>query len=220
MSTLKEIIYNIQNLPGKGKKTDDVKLSNRQLEFIINHARTEIAAQRVNSKKSLEGFWQELNNLKISATRDFRPYNSDVTILKSIIKLPSIATGHEYGHLIDFIGFRDAVMSMQKSTVNTFNLDIENPYIKSLFFIVDDYLYIVTRDSRLSKEVYVRAVFESPKTCVEIEGNLDPFDEFNWEYPIPTGLIGQLNNIVVNSEFKWINIFPQDLKNDSQDAQQ
>ena len=44
MSTLKEIIYNIQNLPGKGKKTDDVKLSNRQLEFIINHARTEIAA--------------------------------------------------------------------------------------------------------------------------------------------------------------------------------
>ena len=54
MATLKEIIYNIKNLQGRGEFTDDLKLSDRQLEFIIDHFRAELAAQKANTGKSTD----------------------------------------------------------------------------------------------------------------------------------------------------------------------
>lgn len=220
MSTLKEIIYNIQNLSNRGEHTDDKKLNNRQLEFIINHFRAEIASQRVNSKKSLEGFWQELHNVKLEATREHRPYREDVKILRSKEPIPSIATGHDYGKLISFVGAKDDFMGFQQSGVANYNIDMENPYIRNLFFTVGGYLYVATKNNSMLREVFVRAVFNNPRESTKLNGGEDLFDLYNWEYPIPDGLIGQLNNLIINSEYRWMHILPQDLKNDGQDAEQ
>jgi hypothetical protein len=41
----------------------------------------------------------------------------------------------------------------------------------------------------------------------------------DWEYPIPEGLIGQLNNLIINNEYRWMSIIPQDLLNDGKNAE-
>ena len=215
MATLKEIIYNIKNLQGRGEFTDDLKLSDRQLEFIINHFRAELAAQKANTGKSTSGFYQQLTNLKLNSTKDFRPHHPEVKIFKSD-KLPAFAKYHK-GSRVHFVGTRDGMFPFQQSEIHTFNIDMENPYVMNTFFNHGGYLYICTKNTSLLREVYVEGVFDSPREVAELEGKIDPFDEFNWHYPIPNGVIGQLNNLILNNEYRWMHILNADTENNGKD---
>ena len=219
MSKLSEIVYNIKNLQNKGTHTDDVKLGDRQLEFIINHFRAELAAQRYNTNKSLEGFYQELVDVKLESTKDFRPYRDTVGILKSKIQLPSFATSHLNGNIVNYVGPRDEFLGFQQSSVNYFNLDLENPFILNTFFTVNNYLYVATKEFRTIREVFVRGVISNPRKGIEFNSS-SKLMGLDWEYPIPEGLIGQLNNMIINNEYRWMSIVPSDLLNDGKDAEQ
>ena len=67
------------------------------------------------------------------------------------------------------------------------------------------------------REVYIEGVFDSPREVAELEGKIDPFDEFNWHYPIPNGVIGQLNNFILNNEYRWMHILNADTENNGKD---
>ena len=218
MSKLSEIIYNIKNLQNKGTHTDDVQLSDRQLEFIVNHFRAELAAQRYNTNKSLEGFYQELDNVKLEGTKDFRSFRDTVTILKSKEVLPSFATSHTNGGIVSFVGTRDEFMGFQQSDVNYFNIDLENPFVQNTFFIVGNNLYIATKEYKTIREVFVRGVMNNPRKTIE-SNTRTKLMGMDWEYPIPEGLIGQLNNLIINNEYRWMSIVPQDLLNDGKNAE-
>ena len=219
MSRLSEIIYNIKNLQNKGTHTDDVKLGDRQLEFIINHFRAELAAQRYNTNKSLEGFYQELIDVKLEATKDFRAYNPDVVLLKSKNSMPSFSTSHFKGGIVNFIGSRDGFMGFQQSEVHCFNIDLENPFVQNTYFIVGNSLYIATKEYKTMREVFARGVLSNPRKAIEFNSGEDLLG-LDWEYPIPEGLIGQLNNMIINNEYRWMSIIPSDLINDGKDAEQ
>ena len=67
------------------------------------------------------------------------------------------------------------------------------------------------------REIYVRGVFESPrevKAHVEGENLMLGYD---WEYPFPVGLLSQLNALVINNEYRWMNMLPADLVNNGRD---
>ncbi len=221
MITLKKLIYSIKNLQGRGEHTDDFKFSDRQFEFIIDHYRAELAAQRINARKSVDGFYQTLNDLKLEKSKQLRPYKDDVTLLVSKEKLPQVLTSHESGSVFGFVGDRAEFMGFQKSELSTYNIDLQHPYIKNTFFELDDHLYIGTRDINYRREVFVQAVFTSPRDVREFEkGDIDPFDPFNWEYPIPGNLIGQLTNMIMSNEYKWTHLFLTDYVNDGRDDKQ
>ena len=220
MATLAELIYNIKDLRGGGSEVDDSKLTKRQLEFIFNHFRAEIAGQRTNQGKALDGFYQELNNIKLESTKDFRPYNPDVIILKSKDKLPSPITRHENGYVLQFVGLRDEFISFQTSSVHTYNIDMEHPFVQSVYFIVDEYLYICTRRMSPLREVFVRGVFESPREVIYSNNGENLLLGYDWVYPFPAGLLSQLNSLVVNNEYRWMNMLPADLVNNGREDKQ
>lgn len=220
MIPLNKLIANIQNSRGGGSPTDDLEISDRQVEFILDHFRAEIVAQRVNNNKSIDGLYQELNNVKLIATKDFRPYREDVTILRSREKLPSMVSAHDNGYVIDFVGPKDALLGFHKSSVSLYNLDSHNPYIRNLYFISDGYLYIATKDRNFLRGVYTKAAFNSPREVRAFEGFVDNSVDFEWSYPIPGNLIGSLNNMAMNNEFRWAEMFPSDDVNDGKDAKQ
>lgn len=218
MSKLSEIVYNIKNLSGRGEHTDDQKLGDRQLEFIVDHFRAEIASQRANNNKSIDGFYQELTDLKLVTTKEFKPYNLDVTILKSMTQLPSLVTSHDVGFIIQFVGLRDEFMGFQQSSVHTYNIDLESPYVQSVYFIVGGYLYIATKVSTFIREILVRGIFSNPRDVVELSSDFNILSGLDWDYPIPGNLIGSLNNMILNNEYKWMHILKPDNINDSKDA--
>lgn len=153
------------------------------------------------------------------ATKDFRTQNRDASVLRSKVQLPSMVSGHNRGFVIDFIGLRDEFLGFHKSTVHTFNIDLENPYVRNLYFISDDYLYVVTKTRRMLREVYVKAVFSDPRQALVFMDKADALTGYNWEYPIPGNLIGSLNNMVINNEFRWTEVLKSDDVNDGNDAE-
>lgn len=216
MPRLNELIYNIKNLKG-GEHTDDFKPTSRQVEFILDHFRAEIASQRINSNKSTEGFWQTLTNLKLVSSKDYIPKHSCAKVLRSKDKIPKLATFHR-GYMVDYVGTRDEFLGFYPSAVHSFNLDLEDPYTTDVYFITGGYLYVVTKNRNMLREVYFKAMFNSPREVMEFEGDLDRTSGDNWQYPIPGNLVGQLNNLVINNEFRWSALIPPDLKNDGKDA--
>jgi len=218
MATIKQLTYNIKNLQGRGEFTDDLKLSDRQVEFIINHFRAEIAAQRYNVKKSVGGFYQRLEDLKLYKTNDFRANLPDVVILKTK-EFPTIASSHK-GDIVRFVGTRDEFMGFQSSGIHTYNIDLENPYVRNIYFTQGDFLYICTKNYMMLREVYIEAVFNNPRAVKAFQGELDLFNKEDWEYPIPDGLIGQLNNMIINGEYNWMHLLRADKINDGSDDKQ
>ena len=216
MATLNEIIYNIKNLKGGGIETDDSELTRRQLEFIINHFRAEIIGQRAVQRKSLEGFYQEIENIKLESTRDFKALRNDVVVLKSKKQLPGLVTSNSGGYIIQHVGYRDDFYGFQKTYQNVFNLDLENPYIQNVYFIVNNYLYIATKTDSNLKEVFVRTVAENPRELLDFV-EVDLMRGYDWNYPIPNDQIGQLNSLIVNNEYKWMNMLPSDLLNNGKE---
>ena len=216
MATLNEIIYNIKNLRGGGTETDDSKLTRRQLEFIINHFRAELATQRTNQGKSLEGFIQDLTGEKFIPTKDFRAVGTDVSILKSATTIPIPVVGYS-GFVIPFVGLRDEYYGYQKSTVRTFNLELEHPFIQNTYFVVNNYMYIATKNRSTQREVFIRGVFADPREALRGEGDINLEFGFDWNYPIPEGTISQLNSLIINNEYRWMNMLPADQLNNGRD---
>jgi hypothetical protein len=221
MALLSEIIYNIKNLRDGGTESDDSKLTRAQLEFIVNHFRAEIAGQRTNQNKALDGFYQELENVKLKSTKDFRPTNKDVIILKSIDQIPSPIVGHDNGYVLQTVGLRDEFLGFQPSSVHTFNIDLENQYVQSIYFVVDNYVYIATKSYNPIREVFIRGVFENPRQVIYSQtGGENLLLGYDWEYPYPTGLLSQLNSLTINNEYRWMNMFPADVTNNNRDDKQ
>ena len=220
MATLKEIIYNIKNLQGRGQHTDDLQLSNRQLAYIVNHFRSTLATQKADKKASLDGFYQTLNELKLSKSKEFRPTDPDVYVLKSDT-MPSLAVSHRSGNMIQFVGLRDEYIGFQKTELHLYNLDLENPYVRNVYFINNDKLYIATKNRSFLREVLVKAVFDDPLEVLKHNNNdIDVFDEFNFEYPIPGNSLSQLNSLIIDNEYRWMNITQADDENNGKDDKQ
>ena len=220
MATLGQILYNILNIKGGGTVSDDSKITKRQLEFIVNHFRAELASQRTNQSKSLDGFYQELTNVKLVSTRDFKAYNKDVIILKSVERLPFPVTCHENGFVLQYVGLRDDVIGFQSSSVHTYNLDIENKYVSRVYFIVDNYLYVALKYNTAIREVFVRGVFADPREVIQLHTGENLLMGYDWEYPIPAAMLSQLNGMVINNEYRWMNMLPPDILNNGRDDKQ
>lgn len=212
---LDKLIYNLKNLKNGGEHTDDTLPGNRQFEFIIDHFRSEIAAQRVNQKKSVIGFLQSADELKLKSYKGFR--HPDVTFLTTE-NLPSIVTSHR-GHIIERVGTRNRPLGMQKSSLSTYALDLSNPLTREVYFIEGDNLVIATKNNSMLREVFVSAVFESPREVLIANGKADETTGHDWEYPLPGNLVGSVNNMVINNEFRWASMLKADLINDGKDAE-
>ena len=220
MAMLSQILHNILNLKGGGEESDDSKITKRQLEFILNHFRAQVASQRTVANKALDGFYQELESVKVESTKDYRAYNRDVIILKSKTQIPSPITAHANGFVLQFVGFRDDIMSLQTSSLHTYNIDVENKYVTGVYFVVDNYLYLALKDRVTVREVFERGVFADPREVISANKGEDLFLGYDWEYPMPAAMLSQVNALIINNEYRWLNMLPADILNDGKDNRQ
>lgn len=218
MAKLSEIVYNLYESLKPGF-TDDSILSMRQLEFIVNHYRAKIVSQRYNTNKSLDGFAQSLIDLKMERSKDFKVMNNAGVLLKSKSKIPQLVNVSEQGFALNFVGMRNQVIPFQKTSVQLFNSDMYNPFVQNCYFIDGGYFYVVTKNLLFVKEVYMRGYFESPREVLLFNKEIDEYEDMDWEYPVSTAVLDQINSMVVNGEFRFMNLLPKDDVNDGIDEQ-
>lgn len=212
--TLKQIIYNIKNSLNGGDQTDDFKLTDSQFEYIINHFRAKLAAQRLNQGKAYQGFIENLDNIKMVKTDDFRS-SVGLTIYRSLNTIP-IPINTYKGEALLFVGLLGEYSGYQKTTANNYNIEAYSKYTKynPKWFYNDGYLYIVCLEYAAAKTITVKGVFENPRDVLATNG-IEVEDDYN--YPIPMNVLDELDSLIIANELNWINQSPKDLTNNSVD---
>ena len=215
--TLKEIVYNLKNSNNGGVQTDDVKFSDRQMAFIVNHFRDKLAVQRLNDGKNPGNYLQTLPDVEFERTRDFKSIDGFI-LLKTKKEIPEPVTLSEGDGIISIQG-KDSLYPYQRTTHELFNLEGGSPMGKymSKYFEYENYVYLVCPDKPNINKVDIRGVFSNP---IEVENYLhgeNPLRGLDFEYPIPFGVLDQLNALIMNNEYRWSEILPQDLINDAKD---
>lgn len=208
-------MYNIKNSLNGGVQTDDFSLTDRQLEFIVDHFRAKLAAQRLNAGKGYQGFVDVLRDIPFKRTDDFVS-SGDLIVFRSVDRLPTAVNTYA-GEAITFIGYNDSFTPFQRTTVNNFNIEAYSKYgkYKPKWFMDDNYMYVVMLDYINTRHFTVRGVFEKPRAVIEFNTGVPSTGDYR--YPIPMNVLDELNGLIFNNEVNWLNVVPKDLINDSID---
>lgn len=218
-----EIIYEIQNLRYKGLQVDDNELSDSMVySFICNYRATflrrEIDQNIFINSELIQSFWIELE-----------PNSEDVIgcngttfkncLLRSKLPFPK-SIQLKNGDAIFYVGTVDDNKSFGRIK-NSGDLKylMLNKYTgkKEKYFIENNYLYVYTTNPAL-RVIKVQMIAENPKDIIELVDSIkkiitiNPFDPYNFEFPLGRHLVESMIKEIINSEYKLLlNIVKEDL---------
>lgn len=222
MPSLNEIIYNIRNSKRGGILSDDDKISDRQLAFIIGTYRARLIKQDLDKgKRPSYANKQTLSVVPV----DLQDKSTDCEIpvgcylLRSVNKLPTPIDLNN-GVALFFIGTVDGEESFQFQSESRTRWDRYATYTGKLrkAFLRDGYLFIV--NDTVTEEIRVEGIFEQPeqaaayfKSC----GGTETCFTYDSPYPIEESMLPIINEMIFKNEMNLLTVSPQDTSNDSSD---
>lgn len=217
MSTLKSIIYQIQNIRNGGIKSDDTKLSDEQVADIIHNYRAKLIRQEIDRGMKLDPMLiQPLLDLEVERVAFDRGQPlSGKTVFRTIKKIPrAIAT--KGSNLVTFVGDNLLGQAFQRSTPTKAQFDTARPFtgLNPKWFEFNDHIYVITEDSLT--DIVVQLVAENPTKVLELTGDLNVFDPFEYEYPLSVTLLDSIFKLMADTELK-LSSLPTDTLNDGQE---
>ena len=221
--TARDIITNFQNLVAAGRPTDDVRISDRQWLFNLDHHRAQLLRQQVEKGQSI-------NEAHIQA---LGPYDGDLR--DSCIQIKKQPCGRWYTqtpipaaiecyqrNLLTFVGTVGG-HAFQKTTAQRAQWEQYAKFTSRSpkWYQLGNTIYLVTPPSPSLNMVAIRGVFENPRAVkVYNQEEMDPLDYLNFEYPISRTALDTLTKMLVASELKLALTLPYDYRNDGEDHAQ
>jgi len=212
---LSKIIYNLKNLQNGGITSDDYKLTNRQIEFIVDYYRAMLANQKAAAGKPISGFEQTIYSVDLEKSPVLSSPDGTV-VLRSKVKIPTpISLPDSDG--ITFVGLKDDYLPFLRTTFELSNLERYRRYTANTnrWYFKDGYIFVVTPDLTALDDVMVTLVAESPRDVINFnKTNKELY--YDWEYPFPSNWMAQMQNLFLSSETRALSI-PKDDINDGND---
>lgn len=216
--TLKEVVQGVQNLQGGGISNDDNKLSDEQVADMVHYYRSKLIRQELDRGYKLDPMLiQPLFKLEVErVTFNRNEPLSGKTVFRTIKKLPR-AISTRGTNLVTFVGHNLLGQAFQRTTPYKTQFDIFRPFtgLNIKWFEFDEKIYVITEDPL--KTIVVQLVAENPTKVVELNGGLDVYNPFDYEYPISNTMIDTIFKLMVDSELK-IDSTPTDDVNDGIDT--
>lgn len=226
-----EIIYYYQNLRQKGIQSDDNQISDEMVYFDLNKKRAVLLRQEEYRNNTINP--EVVQTITVSLERaslvDIQNCNISIKegcILKSVNPLPlTIDLKINSNYLI--VSSLDNKNTFDFTTLYGIRYDSHQKYTSNTpkFFIKNRYLYIVNPPNLLLRYVSLSALFEDPKEAIEFNDSsiggitIDPFDPYNFEYPITGNMLELVYNLMINGELKLQSSLKDDTKQDNQNEQ-
>lgn len=220
MSTINELIYNVR-MEIKDFKSDDIKLSDRNIEFLINFLRVKLIRQDVDKNKSVSPNYEqslgviELENVDKSEDDDFP---TGTSILRSVKEIPTPVDvkgdelitsirGLDGGNRIDF---KPEVQAIK-------NLWTKYASKRLVAYYSGNRLYIVNCLNEL-ENITVTGVFENPREVANFKRkDGEPcYNPDKDRYPISSHLIDMINTLIKRQELDLYFQLIEDKINDGQ----
>jgi hypothetical protein len=216
-TTFKEVIFNIKNLRQAGRQSQDALLSDPQYAFIIDYYRAILIQREYDGKKKLAPQLEQTVKQKFVRDKgmedeifqEVRVYTADLPTVVQSSTRPL------------YQGVRSSMLkrSIDRSTSITIRTDLQAPITGNWakYFPLDNKLYIVTPEPL--QEMFVTAVFERPIEIWKLDPKFDPFDPYNFEYPMTFKLLDALYKMMVDGELRLSMVMPNDIQADGQETQ-
>ena len=213
--TFKEVIYNIKNLRQAGRQSQDALLSDSQYAFVINQYRAKLIAQDSDRKKALAPQLEQTIHAKFERIRSMeQDVFQDLEVYK--VGLPTIIQSSTRPL---YQGVRRSLLtpSFPRSTNVSIRNDMSAPLTGKVarFFPLGETLYVVTPEPL--KELFVSGIFYNPLDVEIYLNTLNPFDPYNFDYPIDGITLDGLYKLMTDAEIKLSMITPNDILADGKE---
>lgn len=211
MANLKEIIANIVNLKASGVPSDDKDISDSQWVFIINYYRAKLIRQDFERGRTLnESVVQDLGKIQVK--------EEESSVSCRIYTTPDLPVPLEVykQNLITYVGPYKLNEPYQKTTRNKIEWEFYGKYTGNLtkWYQKENKIYVLNKN-RLNV-INVQGVFEDPVAVRKFLNKLDPFDPYNFEYPVSITMLDTIYKLILDSEVRTLLTIPEDTTNDGQ----
>lgn len=216
MSTQREIIYTIKNIIRGGLITDDDKLSDRQVAFIIDNVRAILLRQQYDKGQSLsDNHIQPIPCLDLESvdTSFDTNFPLDCKVYKTIKELPKPIEARGKDLVLKVTAPEFGNIGYDLIPYNRLPYATHTPFKRPLAVLYNKYVYLV--NAPYSKKVTVLGIWEKPNALSGYT-TCDGSTCFNWDspYPISAHLIDPLVKMCID-ELSFALKVNQDKTNDS-----
>lgn len=218
MVTIREIVYNIRNLIKD--RSDDIKLSDRQLEFIVNYLREKLIVQQIQKGRSISSnIKQDLGQVELTKvdTGDGTLLTGK-NILRTLNKVPQpIELDHQ--DLFTYVGGMDKQSPTQYKTKANAKWNKHNKYASKepLSYYSNGYIYITNMPNPSLKWINIEGVFLTPRDVHSFKhpNGTPVYNPDVDAYPISGRMLDTINDLVKTKE---LNLFLQVLDDTTNNA--
>lgn len=211
---LKNILENIQSVRVRLGSTDDDQFLYRQILDWLNKYRSLFIRQDYEKGRTLSSFIiQELEVPLEKADKGLYTSTSQC-ILRSKFKIPKPIEGKmkDYITYVGRIDYEMRFTEISEQSISSFKFTkYGNKYPR--YFFRDDYLFLAVSPTFNIDKLLIRMVGEEPQKIEQLKGNIDPFNPYDWEYPISNHILTAVETIIKEKEFGYINTIPKDNEN-------
>lgn len=205
MATLKEHIYAVKNLLERGLASDDSRLSERFIAFLLKGARSQLLKEKINKYKEVSPLSYQTICVPLELSTyhecDCLPKEVGCKILKSKCHIPRELVS-KWGSSLTVLTASGRILDMSSLTQNDLTkYSDSNKKPKLAYFIENQHIYVMN-DTKL-KMVLLSAIWDDPEIVKEFCGcnsnNPDEpcYDPLNDDFPIDSELARPMRLLVV-----------------------
>lgn len=192
-----------------GRRSQDELISDEQLGFNIDTYRAKLTAQEFEKGESIPAI--SLQRVEITLTKDQAmedDIGQDCRVYSA--EIPKIVET-AYRPLLQGVRARGLSNSISIVTPVAIRHKLKSPLTKTMTmaFYQGKRLYIVTQEPLL--KVIIEGVFERPIEVEKFKGTLDPFNPYNFEYPVSGTMLSTLYEMLTMKELRLMMGVPNDL---------
>lgn len=221
--TLQQIIYNIKNIGSGGTQSDDdwKKLSDRQLEFIINYTRSLLVKRDLDKQRTINpDLVQDLGcvELELVDPAECCEIDTECFILRTKDPIPKLLELQDRNTL-EYVGTITKDKSFQIIPVARKRWMKYNKYTSKMpaAYYLNGYVYIT--NNTLLEEISIRGIFSDPRDVSrynKCEGDSLCYNKVTDDYPIAEWMVGPLTEMILKNEMNITSILPLDTTNDNE----
>lgn len=205
MSSLNKIIYNIKNLVRGGNQSDNERLTDRQIEYIVNYYRNILIKRDLDKNKSINpDVVQDLGciDLVLVDPSECCDLDIDCKVLRTSVKIPKTIELNQR-NLLTYIGSVDKTHSYSQIDSARVRWSNNNKYISKepKVYYLNNYIYVL--NAKELTKISVRGIFEDPKEAASFsQCNGDPCFTNDSKYPMAEWMLQPMFDMIMKGELK------------------
>lgn len=208
--TAREIVQNLKNLYAGGREGEDVRLSDKQWLFNLDHHRAQLIRQQLEKGQSPSELNVQSLSVKVPKHSCGRWYTE--TPIPTAIELYK-------DNLYTFVGTHSG-HAFQHTTAQKAEWEQYAKYTakKPKWHMLGNTLFLLFPPSPTLNIIRVDGIFENPRQAYVYSGiEMDVLDYLNFPYPISRTSLDTIAKLFMDNELKLLTALPYDRENDGRE---